>query len=456
MTLKKNIQFHRNLLIGIFLFSWTTYFCQEIKITPLKIGSSKESVFASCYSDGFLYFCSDKIVKTKNAIQVNGDINTNYLNLFQIKVAVGSNPSQKPILLSDSINSSLNEGPMIFSSDKKKVYFSTNIFNNKYDSTLRLGMFSASYDQSNFSNKTAIPELKIEKANVAHPALYQNDNMLIFVSDQDGGIGKSDLYYSFNQNGQWSAPINLSELNSESNETFPTVFNDKLYFSSDRSGGKGGLDLYVTTFINGNWLKPELLPSPINSEFDDFLFIPVDGKRGYLSSNRLNDMDKIFYFQYEIPSIENYLPQDLDTCFTFQDEDREYRKELEYTWQISDGATYEGDVVSHCFSKLGTFKINCTILETKMDSLHKIVDEIELTLTYSKPLIRMSELSDCIKLTCDQQYSPIQYKNYYWKVNGINYFERQPQIQKTKEMDVKLILWNDKEGIGIQKNYIFN
>jgi hypothetical protein len=91
-----------------------------------------------------------------------------------------------------------------------------------------------------------------------------------------------------------------------------------------------------------------------------------------------------------------------------------------------------------------------------MDSLHKIVDEIELTLTYSKPLIRMSELSDCIKLTCDQQYSPIQYKNYYWKVNGINYFERQPQIQKTKEMDVKLILWNEKEGIGIQKNYIFN
>ena len=110
-----------------------------------------------------------------------------------------------------------------------------------------------------------IPELKFEKHNVAHPALFQNDNILIFVSDNDSSKGKSDLFYSFNENGKWSKPINMLEINTEYTETFPTVFDDKLYFASDRPGGSGGLDIYVTVFMDGQWLKPVRMPSPINS-----------------------------------------------------------------------------------------------------------------------------------------------------------------------------------------------
>jgi hypothetical protein len=456
LTIKPHITSYFHCFICIFIQTITTLYGQEIKVTPLKLGSVEENVFASYYFEGNLYFCSDKMIKSKQKYIDEGN-NNNYLNIYKVRTQLGSNPSQKPIKLSDSISSKLNEGPLIFNSARTSVYFSSNIFNNREDSTLRLGLFTASYNGYDFGTRSAISELKFEKHNVAHPALFQNDNVLIFVSDNDSSKGKSDLFYSYNENGKWSSPINMSEVNTEFTETFPTVFDNKLYFASDRPGGSGGLDIYVTVFMDGKWMSPVRLPSPINSEYDDFLFIPVDGKRGYFSSNRLNEVDKVFQYQYNFPSIENYITQNFDTCFTFKDENIENREELIYTWTFSDGAVYEGNEVNHCFSKMGKHTVSCSILEVQADSIHKNVDEIELTISYELPLIKYSNTDNLIILDCYQNYSTTKYANWYWKINGINYYEPNPKIQKSSQMDVKLILWNnDEDAIGIKKLFLLN
>ncbi len=80
---------------------------------------------------------------------------------------------------------------------------------------------------------------------------YINGNLMIFVSDREGGFGGFDLYYSIYNNGIWSDPINFGEdINTEYDEYRPisiyldNYINDVMLFSSNRPGGLGGFDLY--------------------------------------------------------------------------------------------------------------------------------------------------------------------------------------------------------------------
>jgi len=77
-------------------------------------------------------------------------------------------------------------------------------------------------------------------------------DLMVFTSDREGGQGGFDLYYSFLENGEWTAPVNFGPgINTEYDEYRPIVFSfQDLYshlmiFSSNRPGGLGGFDLYM-------------------------------------------------------------------------------------------------------------------------------------------------------------------------------------------------------------------
>ena len=79
------------------------------------------------------------------------------------------------------------------------------------------------------------------------------DDVFVFSSNREGGLGGFDLYYSININGIWEAPQNFgNQINSEFDEYRPVIlefkeyYKDLMLFSSDRPGGKGGFDLYYT------------------------------------------------------------------------------------------------------------------------------------------------------------------------------------------------------------------
>ena len=73
---------------------------------------------------------------------------------------------------------------------------------------------------------------------------FINDTTLIFASDGFDGKGGYDLYYAYYLDGTWTKPFPLEDINTEYNETDPTIMFDYLVFASDRPGGKGKLDLY--------------------------------------------------------------------------------------------------------------------------------------------------------------------------------------------------------------------
>jgi hypothetical protein len=452
--IKRWVLFVNALAILLVLSKKNTY-AQEIRVTPVKIGKGSENTFASSYQNGYLYFCTDKIEKTKQ--QKTNVINehANFLNIYRVKISHDGIIAEKPIRLDDSINSRFNEGPISFSSSGNMSYFSSNVFLDPTDSTLQVSLYKAAVESNAFSQRQLIDELVVKGVNLAHPALFHNDEMLIFVSDDKSGKGKADLYYSYQINGKWSDPVNMDFINTEHSETFPTVFNNRLYFASDRPGGLGGLDIYVTSFQNGKWITPKLLPAPINSSADDFLFIPIDGKKGFLSSNRVNEQDRIFTFNYLIPSIDRFTAQKIDSCFTFNDENSENRDDLIYQWKIDGKVMYETASFSHCFPGIGKYQVSCDIIETSVNKIHELVDEITIDISYTLPLIDLKKESENqLRLICNQTYSEKTYKNWYWRINNINYFEESPTVDIEPILDIKLVLWNsEKDVTGI--NYLY-
>jgi len=102
------------------------------------------------------------------------------------------------------------------------------------------------------------------------PALSADELTLVFSSTRAGGLGGADLYETRRATVQspWSSPINLTALNSASNDDRPALSTDglELYFASDRGGGPGPSNLGVSrrSSPTAPWGAPALLPAPVN------------------------------------------------------------------------------------------------------------------------------------------------------------------------------------------------
>jgi len=138
----------------------------------------------------------------------------------------------------------------------------------------------------------------------SHANMFNNNNSIIFASDQKNSQGNADLYIAHkNADGTWSSPKNLKELNTEYNEDAPFVAADgTLYFSSQGHDAMGGYDIFKTRFDSaaGEFTAPINLGAPINMPGDDSFFT-IQGKFGYFSSNRPNgygnsDIYKVLMF----------------------------------------------------------------------------------------------------------------------------------------------------------------
>lgn len=121
------------------------------------------------------------------------------------------------------------------------------------------------------------------------PFINQEGNKLYFSSNMPGGFGGFDLYLSENINGKWTKPVNLGDrVNSTHDEEYPYISDDGvLYFSCNKPLGFGGFDIYKSIETRNGWTLPELLPTPINSPFNDKNIIFEYGlTHGFFSSDR--------------------------------------------------------------------------------------------------------------------------------------------------------------------------
>ncbi len=215
---------------------------------------------------------------------------------------------------SKEINSHSHEGP--FAVNGENIYF-TRVVTTKVNG--KKGYTRKIYEGYIDGEEMAPLPFCTDEVSVCHPTLSDDGLTMIFSADMDDS-GHMDLYQTSYIGDVWSTPSRLAgEVNTESHEFFPNIFRDSmLVFSSDRVGGYGGYDLYATVFRNGRWTAPQLVPEPLNSQWDDLgLIMRADSKKGYFTSNRPGGegKDDIYSFSSIKPII--YKAKDLRAEVTF-------------------------------------------------------------------------------------------------------------------------------------------
>lgn len=173
---------------------------------------------------------------------------------------------------------------------------------------LELKIFKKSGDQW---LEEDFPYNNVQQYSLGHAVLSTDEKTLYYASDMPGGLGGVDIWFSELQvDGSWGSPKNAgSDINTQGDEMFPSVFGNTLYFSSNGLVGMGGLDIFKAKVNNGQFSTPINLGYPINSSSDDFAFVEafadLQGSRGYLSSNRSGGVgsDDIYSYTYVTPKI---------------------------------------------------------------------------------------------------------------------------------------------------------
>lgn len=191
-----------------------------------------------------------------------------------------------PEKISSNINTDMHESSICVSADGQELYI--------YKDDYGIGNIYQSIKDTlgQWSKPIKLEPQISSSSNETHATISADKNMLIFVSDRNGGIGGKDLYISQRlPNGEWSLAKNLGAvINTPYDEEGPFLLPDgyTLYFSSKGHNTIGGYDLFYSELNeDGSWSKPKNLGYPINTTEDEiFYHLTADEKRAYFSSIR--------------------------------------------------------------------------------------------------------------------------------------------------------------------------
>lgn len=221
----------------------------------------------------------------------------------------------------DNINTKSNEAVMSISEDGQKLI----LFGNYKGSYERGDIFWSDKDYlGNWGRPHHFPWPINTNYFDSDGQLVAGDQVLIFVSDRPGGLGKPhfkgkkfhgdksgnvDIYVCIkSDDGLWSEPINLGPtINTPYAERFPFLHPDgkTLYFCSDGHYGLGRSDVFMSKRLNEDswteWSEPINLGKEVNTPDKEFNFIvSTDGRFAYLANGVQPEVFDIF--TKELPS----------------------------------------------------------------------------------------------------------------------------------------------------------
>lgn len=268
-------------------------------IQKSSLSSDAHTDFGAYTSNGKLYFLSDR---KEWPVEWTDENDQSFLDLFVVDLETGN----KAQFAGAKKNGRFNEGPICFSKDGKRVYYTRDYDGKKesvgQDGTIHLGIFTAEVKGDKWIEEK---ELSINDLNysVGHPVITNDGKYLIFSSNMPGGKGGSDIYRAaILEDGNVGRPESLpGEVNTSGHELFPAIGNnDELYFSSTGHESIGGLDVFMALFKGDFYSRVSSVGHPINSEQDDFAYSPGESSKGYFSTNR-DGNDDIYSFNQVIP-----------------------------------------------------------------------------------------------------------------------------------------------------------
>ncbi len=282
---------------------WKTQAEQQkhLKVTNLEnINSPKSDVMNQVFGSAYFLFSSDR--DDSEGRSYYAWTGHKFYDIYQ-------SMNQQVNLFDDLyVNTDLHESDGSYDAIKQLFVFTRcQALDEEYDVYCKI-MSSRKDEDGVWSDPVEMP-FTVSNVNFMHPFVTPDGNRIYFASDIDKKAKGYDLFYTDWQGEAWGEPeiMNISDINSEFNELYPSVYNDTLYFSSDRPG-MGGLDIYKTYQVNDRYVYPQNLLPPINSSFDDFKYLPFEPDRSdvlntaYFSSNRTGGIgsDDIYLFYHEL------------------------------------------------------------------------------------------------------------------------------------------------------------
>ncbi len=268
--------------------------------------NSRDMDFAPTYADkkyNHLIFTSSRQGSVGN--NLDGITGQNYSDLYEsTRDKVGK--WSTPVLLNQEINSKDSEGASAINKKGTVIYFTR--CPEEKDKDFICHIYTA---QNKAGAWTEVKMLNLtgDSVTVGHPAISDDETILIFSSDLPGGSGGKDLWYSqMDMNTKsWGKPVNLGAvINTVGDEIYPFIHEDgTLYFSSDGHPGMGAMDVFkADKTSNKSWANPSNMKYPMNSPHDDFGII-FEGKteRGFLTSNREGSMGSDDIYSFVLPPL---------------------------------------------------------------------------------------------------------------------------------------------------------
>ncbi|MCU0346922.1 MAG: hypothetical protein MUC59_08250 [Saprospiraceae bacterium] len=281
----------------IFLLSLLFSFKGNYTIKPTTLSEEKIDFFApTLFENGIIY----SAVETKIKNSCPTETTTLYYSEI-IKGEILGKP--KKIKIKNAAAFPKGVGAFDYCPATSEVYFTAlNPYAEGENASIKLALFVGKMDELTIKNVTMLSFCD-PNFSFAHSTISSDGKTLILSSNKTSG--EQELYTSFRTSVEdnWSEPVIIEELASNSLTLFPKLLNDSLLvFSSSRPGGKGGADLYTSKKENGHWNTP-MNWHELNGKKDDIGLDILDETSGYLSADRtetiMNERSQIFYFKID-------------------------------------------------------------------------------------------------------------------------------------------------------------
>lgn len=264
-------------------------------IRPTEINSGLGDFSATYWGNSVVY-----VTKSKNRAfgsRHYGWDDDFYLSIMESKLNPDSTLAE-PRIMKHQFLSSTHDGPVAFSNDGKRMVITKNHReNHKGKEFVVLSLYFSEFIDGDWTDLEPFEHNNADY-NVGHGVFSTDGKRLYFASDMPGGQGGVDIYYCDRTTRGWSKPQNLGkEINTELDEMFPFEQNGTLYFASNGHFGLGGLDIFSVSL--NDFITIDNVGYPVNSSADDFALIyDKQGRLGYFSTNRDDNIDRIYKVKY--------------------------------------------------------------------------------------------------------------------------------------------------------------
>lgn len=272
-------------------------FYKQVILQPQrKVNTTKTDEFGLAYYKQGVVLTSDRVQDGDKGSTNAKWTGRSYANMYYAAMDPTGALSQ-PSFFDNKLNGAArHDGPATFTRDYKTIVF-TRTSKNVAEGRLSLELLIAYAEGDGWTKPERLPFVK-DGFMYAYPSFSRDGKTLYFMSDQDGGYGKTDIWQSVYENGEWQAPTNLGQtVNTEENEAFPYMHpSGQLFFASKGHLGYGGYDIFQTQMVDGIWRFPRNMGKPINSSRDDTNILLADEQtEGFFSSAR-EGTDDVYRF----------------------------------------------------------------------------------------------------------------------------------------------------------------